>query len=382
MTQAIQPGSTVTDAGRREAWIDTLRIAVIAGVIGSHVSLIYALDVGWYYQERTASDAAKAVLAAIFSPGLLFGMGLLFFVAGLFTPPALDRKGTQRFLVDRLWRLGVPTMAYLFVINPAMNFFGDRAMGQGETIADYFGRTYWDDVELGVAWFLAALLGFSLIYALWWRRRQLTTRTRIPLHRGHLLRAGGFIVVASFLVRLGFPVLGGDTWGLNLWEYPQMATMFAFGVLARERGWLAEGLSPELRRTCGRAASVGVVLAAALGAGLALTDDPDRFLGGLHAEALLIPLIEATLALGMSLWLIDWFRRRANRTGKLVGDLGRSSFAAYLVHAPVTIGLAIVGREVAVPAELKFVVVFGLGLAVSFGLGWLATRSPATARIL
>ncbi|HSL24954.1 MAG TPA: hypothetical protein VLA54_01640, partial [Acidimicrobiia bacterium] len=53
---------------------------VIVGVIGAHVSLIYALDVAWYYQERTASEIAKSVLAAVFAPGLLFGMGLLFFL--------------------------------------------------------------------------------------------------------------------------------------------------------------------------------------------------------------------------------------------------------------------------------------------------------------
>jgi len=367
----------------REAWIDDLRVAVIVGVIGAHVSLIYALDVGWYYRERTASEVAKAVLAGIFSPGLLFGMGLLFFVAGLFTPPALGRKGARRFVIDRLWRLGVPTVAYLLAINPVMNFFGDRAMGEGETVADYFRRTYWDDVELGVAWFIAALLAFSLVYAVWRWRRPVRTELTSPLRRSDLVRAGGFIVVTSFLVRLEFPVLSGDSaWGLNLWEYPQMATLFALGVLARERGWLSAGLSPELRRSCGRAAAVGVVLAIALGVGLTITEDVDRFLGGLRLEATLIPLIEATLALGMSLWVIDWFRRRENRAGTLVRGLGRASFAAYLLHAPLTIILAMALRDVAVPAELKFLGVFSLGLCASFGLGWLATRSRVAGRIL
>ena len=45
---------------------------------------------------------AKTVLACVFSPGLLFGMGLMFFVAGLFTPQALARKGPRRFVVERL----------------------------------------------------------------------------------------------------------------------------------------------------------------------------------------------------------------------------------------------------------------------------------------
>jgi hypothetical protein len=371
------------EAVGREAWIDKLRIAVIVGVIGSHVSLIYALDVGWWYEERTASEVAKAVLAGVFAPGLLFAMGLMFFVAGWFTPPAFGRKGASRFAMDRLWRLGVPTVAYLLLVNPMMNFFGDRAMGERETVADYFRNTYWFDVELGVAWFMAALLMFSLAYAVWRSRFPLKSAELKPLRRSDLLNAGVFIAVASFIVRLQFPVLSGDAlWTLNLWEYPQMMTLFSLGVLAQERGWLSDGLSPQLRRTCGWAAVTGVLLAVLLGVGITVTDDPEPFLGGFHLEATLIPLVEATLALGMSLWAIDWFRRRADRASPLVRGLGRGSFVAYLVHVPVTILLAIVLREVLVLAELKFLIVFAVGAFASFGLGWLATRSRVTGRIL
>lgn len=381
---ATSRGPAVTEVPfRRDAWIDNLRVGIIVGVIGSHVSVIYALDVGWWYEERTASEIATAVLAGVFAPGLLFGMGLMFFVAGWFTPPALEHKGARRFVIDRLWRLGIPTAVYLFVVNPAMNFFGDRVMGEGETVGDYFRRTYWDDVELGVAWFMAALLMFSLAYAAWRSRHRVRTDRIIPLRRRDLVKVGIFIAVASFLVRLEFPVLSGEALlALNLWEYPQMIALFALGVLARERGWLSDALPPQLRRTCGRAAALGVALAVLAGVGISITDDPEPFLGGLRFEATLIPLIEATLALGMSLWLIDWFRRRANGAGALVGGIGRASFAAYLLHVPITILLAITLRDLGVPAELKFLSVFALGVVASFGLGWLFTRSRLAGRIL
>jgi hypothetical protein len=48
------------------------------------------------------------------------------------------------------------------------------------------------------------------------------------------VKVAAFIAMASFLVRLQFPVLSGDVaWTLNLWEYPQMSALFALGVLAR-----------------------------------------------------------------------------------------------------------------------------------------------------
>lgn len=369
-------------ASHRQPWIDNLRVAIITGVIGAHVALIYALDVGWYYEERTASTVAKAILAAVFSPGLLFGMGLMFFLAGMFTPAALAAKGPRRFAAERLRRLGLPVVAYVFVINPAMNALGDRAMGQGEGLADYLRRTYRDDVELGVAWFIAALLLFSLGYAVW-RGRHPALPTDRPLDRRGLVTAVGVIAIASFVVRLVWPFLAtGDVAGLNLWEYPQMVVLFALGVLAAERGWLADGLAPELRRTCARVGALSCGAVVLLAVGLTLTDEPDPFLGGLHPQATVIPVIEGSIAVAMSLWAADWFRRRWNRASALAHDAGRASFAAYLIHAPLTIVFAAALRGVGVPAELKFLAVYAAAVVASFGVGWWATRTQVGGRIL
>jgi peptidoglycan/LPS O-acetylase OafA/YrhL len=192
-----------------------------------------------------------------------------------------------------------------------------------------------------------------------------------------------FIVVASYAVRLVWPFLDtGAVVGLNLWEYPQMITLFTLGVLARERGWLDDGLPADVRRTCGRAALVGVGLAVPLAVGITFADDADPYLGGLRLEATLIPLFEALVTVGMSLWAVDWFRRRWNRASPLVRAMGRGSFVAYVVHAPILVVLAVLLRDVDVVAEVKYVVVVAATVAAAFGVGWLLDRRRGSSRLL
>jgi peptidoglycan/LPS O-acetylase OafA/YrhL len=63
-------------------------------------------------------------------------------------------------------------------------------------------------------------------------------------------------------------------------------------------------------------------------------------------------------------------------------SLGRASFAAYALHAPVVVLLSAILSSVAIVAELKFVVVAVLGVAVSFAVGRLLTRFGPVARLL
>ena len=269
------------------------------------------------------------------------------------------------------------------IVNPAMTFMGDRAMGQREGVGHYFRHTYWYDVDFGVAWFIAALLVFSVAWAAWRSKRPASAGSIGPLQRRHLLSAAAFIAVASFAVRLLWPFLDtGQLIGLNLWEYPQMLALFVLGALTEERRWLVDGLSDELRRLCGRAALLAVLAIVIVAVGITLSDDPDPFLGGLRVQARLVPISEATIAVSMSLWATDWFRRRWNRTTKVAREAGRASFAAYLVHAPITVILAAALRDVGVPAEVKFLAVLALAVVASFALGSLLTRSHAVARVL
>lgn len=386
MTVAVaSPSAAVMSVAKRQreprrAWIDNLRVAVIAGVIVDHVATAYVLDIDWYYEERTTHAATEVVVAAAILPASLFAMAVLFLVAGVLAQRSLARKGAWPFILGRLVRLGAPLVIFTLLIGPMTSVLGARA--EADPAADDVGSLFVEELhefDTGPMWFLAALLVFSIAYAAW--RNGRSARGTPPLWTGHLVAAGAAIVIGSFVVRLAWPFTADSPFGLNLWEWPQMATLFALGVLAGERGWL-DPLPFWVGRTCRWATVAGLAGLAAVVAAVGLGDDKEAFAGGWNVEALAAPAVEATIAVAMSLLLLAWFRRRWDHDGPLARALGRASFAAYILHAPVVVLLSAALSSLALVTEVKFVVVAMVGIATSFTLGWLATRLRPLSRVL
>jgi glucan biosynthesis protein C len=362
----------VTPTPGRQVWMDNLRVAVITGVIVLHVATAYVLDISWYYEERTASGVTEALLAVLFLPTALFAMAVLFLVAGMLTARSMARKGAKGFWRDRLLRLGVPVVVFIVVVDPATSVLGSWGSGDYADFATMV-RYEFTHPGSGPMWFVVALLGFSVTYAVWRRFRPVPSDADRLLRRRHLVTAAAVIVAATFVVRLVWPFAGDTPLALNLWEWPQMAVLFAFGALAEERGWL-DPPPAWLPRTCLRAGSLAAIAVLAVGVPIAASDNPEPFLGGWHLQALAEPICEATIAVSMSFWVALWFARHVTYEGRAARALGRASYATYVVHAPVVVALSVAIAGIAVAAEVKFVTVAGLGIAASYTLGWLVTR--------
>jgi surface polysaccharide O-acyltransferase-like enzyme len=355
---------------RRWAWMDNLRVAVIAGVIVAHVATAYVLDIDWYYEERSSNAVTEAIVGAAILPAALFAMAVLFLVAGLLSARSLARKGPRLYVRDRLLRLGAPLIAFTFVIGPLTSLLGQRA--QGNSTADDVGSFLiqkMQDADTGPMWFVTALLVFSIAYGSWRWARPAGLTASGPLRPGHLVAAAAGIVVGSFVVRLKWPFAADTPFDLNL------------GALAGERGWL-DPMPDWLRRACGRASIVGALGLLFVVAAVGLAGDEDPFLGGWHLQALAEPTTEATIAVAMSFWLVGWFTRRWNHQGTLARSLGRASFAAYIIHPPVVVLLSVALSSVTIAAEVKLVAVAVLGVATSFTLGWYLTKVRPLARVL
>jgi hypothetical protein len=157
---------------------------------------------------------------------------------------------------------------------------------------------------------------------------------------------------------------------------------FALGCLGGERGWFDE-LPREIVRGCRWLAWGSVVLiVGAIGLSVATGGGPEDFAGGLNWPSAILVVVEAALVIGMSIWLIDLFRRRFDHQGPLLQEMSRGAFAAFLVHQLVLVGAVLLTREISLGPELEFLLACVLGTVGSFLLASLVVRIPGVSRFV
>ncbi len=369
----------------RWTYLDNLKVVLIAGVIAVHGLLGYSDLEVWPYtlvRETTMAAPTRVLTLAVAGPFAIFLMALLFLVAGLLTPQSLQRKGSRRFIRDRLLRLGVPFLFFVAVLWPVLLYALYRPL-------DHVTGSFWTETRLnipdtGPAWFIGVLLVLSLLYAAWsaLRPRRASARRRVALTARVLGLLAAGIAVASFVIRLWLPYASEAPLDLNEWQWPECAGLFGLGVVAARQGWLA-GVPSALAgraRTVTVAAALGTAAYASLAGPLGI--EFTNLVGGLRWEALLFAGLEGTLTVFGSVWLLSVAQRRLNRLHRRGRELARSSYAAFLVQGVPLFGLALALRPVPVPAEVKALVVAGGGVVVSFALARLLVRLPGLRRVL
>ena len=240
------PETATARVTSRLFFADHLRAALIILVVLHHVAIVYgATSPFWYVDPPQGVDTLGGLLLFIF---VLFNqawfMGAFFLLAGYFTPGSVDRKGSGSFLKDRLIRLGIPLLVWIFVLSPISNIglFLEPAVWVAEPLTwQSFWQMYPGFIGLGVAWLLALLLIFSFGYAGWrWltrnRERSETAGYAPPTYLAIALFILGLALV-TYLVRvavpIGRPVLDFPT----LAYLPQYLSFFILGAVAYRRDW-------------------------------------------------------------------------------------------------------------------------------------------------
>lgn len=385
--------TTTAWAAGRLAYLDNLKVVLIAAIIVMHAFLGYAgLVEVWTYsgvREVTLLPAVEIGLYVLVGPFAFFLMALLFLVAGLLTPASYDHHGARGFVAVRLLRLGVPFVVYVALVQPTVVYALEHPWGNapGSFGEEYLGRE--GQLDTGPLWFVGVLLVFSLSYAAWRGLRQATARHAQPSGARARLTAttlaGVALAVAplSFAVRMEYPY-GSESgfFDLNYWEWPVCLAMFGLGTVAAGEGWHST-VPDGLARRCRTIALCAVVAMAALLVTAGATDSIEDLGGGARWPAAGFAVVEGALTVFGSVWLLSVAQRRLARRFRGGTTLGRSAYGAFMVQTVFLVATAAALRTVDLPAEVKATTVAVVALVASFATAWLlVTKVPGASRVL
>ncbi|TES91727.1 MAG: acyltransferase [Anaerolineales bacterium] len=371
-------------------YIDNLRILLTILVILHHLAIGYGASGNNPYVEAGEISTVSTILMTLFvAINQSFFMGFFFMISSYFSPGSYDRKGAWMYIKDRLKRLGIPLLFYIVVIDPLLSYVLSRYYGfpgsLGEFLSIYL-KSY-DRLGVGPLWFVAALLIFSLVYALW--RLAIKPPASPPPSEGKApsnLAIAGFALalgLLTFVVRIWMPVgREFELLGFQLAHFVQYIAMFIVGIVAYRRNWFSE-LTAAQGKVWLRVVLLLLVLFPVLfvAAG-ALEGDIDKAFGGVHWQSLAYSVWEEFMCLAMVVTLLVWFRTRFNQQGSLAQKMSAAAYATYIFHRPTIILLAIALSSIKLDLALKFVLVAPLAVALSFLVGYAVKRLPIARNIL
>jgi hypothetical protein len=366
----------------RTVYADNLKVVLVCGVVVAHVTMAWTdLPGAWVFSEPAVRDPVLSVLRLATIVGALVGIPLFFLVAGMFTPASLRRKGLRRYAVDRTIRLLVPSLLFVLVLTPPIEYVDPDA-------ADWAGGFWafaphvwaiWPPAP-GPTWFLGVLLVLSLVYGVVRTLRPRRTSRPGLLRAWQLVAVALAIAVSSYLLRIAVP-MGHEVWHLALAQAPAWIAGFTLGLLGGERGWFRP-LDAHLARGVRRVSWVAMVLCVVVVAVVASTSGLDVLFGGGTWQSLVLAALEGTIVVTVSLWLVDVFQRRLDHQGPVAATMSRAAFAAFLVHQAVLVALVLASRQVERPPEVKYLTVASLGVVLSFAAGSLLVWVPGLSRLV
>ena len=394
---AIHPIPTTSARPQAQAgqvrllFIDNIRWVMIMLVLSMHAAVTYSGHGSWYYKETVKLGLPQDVTFLTYQVFLQsFFMGFLFFIAGYFVPGAYDKKGAGRFIRDRAYRLGLPSLFFVFVIQPITCYYAAGVWNTDQGFWGAYQRYILHGGFLsgtGPLWFCVALLFFCLVYAGWRGSRTGVEKQSgaygpaegAPAVRRESVRptpfpraivvAGfiGLITIATFLVRIPWPN-GTSFYNMQFCYFSQYIAFFIAGTLAYRHSWLSTLPTAVSRRWgfIGRVGGLAIWFTLIALNIHAKTYAP--FDGGWHWQSLSMCLLESLAGTGISLGLLGLFREKFNRQGRWAVFFSASAFAVYVFHTPILIWITRLLSDLHWMPLLKFLLATVLCIVVTYTL--------------
>ena len=317
--------------------LDALRgFAMLLGILLHAGAFLVPLEF-WPVHEAWAWETAPEanVYAWILSVIHGFRMPLFFLLSGFFTAMLWQSRGLQRLWRHRLQRLGVPLLAGMFTVVPAIVWLETADFTLLDWSLAWLGGLHhlwflWYLLLLAATFIAAVRLGLTFRHPAWWLLVPLTVVPQYVMHE---------------------PAFGPDTEdGLipagRVFAY--YAAFFAFGVFFRQRDiavqrWWAVAIAPSLLLLL----PVGVVL---------LYDEGFEYAGAPWVWAV-AAVVQVAFAWLMCFGSMGLFRGIFARERFGVRYLSDASYWLYLTHLPLVIAAQMLVVTWPINIHLKFVLI-------------------------
>jgi hypothetical protein len=379
--------NTTTAKKPRLLYIDNLRILLTILVIMHHFAIGYGGPGTFYYTEDgPMSDISEILMTLLLAINQAFFMGFFFMISSYFSPGSIDRKGTGRFLKDRLKRLGIPLLFYMLVIAPLLSYGSARLQGYDVPLGQHLAYQYSAIANFNASqmWFIAALLIFAIVYGIWRRFAKPMPDSEEAAPRNTIIIIFALALgMVTFTVRIWLSV-GFEIPILN-WQiphFPQYIAMYVLGIVAYRRGWFASITDSQGKTWLYTALGLILLFPVLFIAGGALEGVLDPYFGGLHWQSFVYSVWEQFMCMAMVITLLVWFRKRFTEQGRLAKSMSDAAYATYVFHAPIIFLLALALRGIRLDMGLKYLLVVPFAVAAAFLVGYIAKQLPVVRNIL
>ena len=356
----------------RLLYIDNLRLLMIIMVVIQHLAITYcsrAEWAEWYYIEFAPIGFFQTAFFGFFlSFTQGYFMGLMFLIAGYFVPASYDKKGFGKFIKDRLVRLGIPVLVFVFLITPFILICILR-YPIDMVFKLYFG-TLFILQGTGPLWFALALLIFSIVYALIRKFIMPNVKITDKDFPSHIKMIGLILLLGActFLVRIVQPV--GTTHaiaGMKIGNFCQYIIMFRIGILCKRNQWFEKldyaRVKPWIVITVFPFAFISWAAFMHFGGAY---DNFIVFSGGVTWQSAAFSLWESYVSVSTSVSLIAFFKEKFNKQNKLIKFMSENAFSVYVFHTPIILGLMLLFAPVNFLPIIKFAMLIPISIIVCF----------------
>ena len=360
---------------------------MIVWVVAFHTAITYSHIGSWYYSDpKPVGNVSSIVFLTFEVHSQAFFMGILFLLAGYFVPGSFDRKGFRRFMADRFVRLGLPSLLYIFGIQPFLMHFLLQAGKDG--MMNYY-HTFLASGDwltgAGPMWFAIALLIFCLVYGLFRiivPARQRTSVLPAPGLAG-LMGTGLVIAGFAFLIRTVEPMGRGFLYFQPAF-FAQYIVLFVLGMVAYRNNWFVS-LSSRLgyRLLIGSAVFSPIAWFALFVFGGGLQQGIANYLGGWRWQSAGYALWESLFCIAICAGFLVLYREHFNGRGRLSKQMSDNSFGIYFIHPPVVVAVSQLFGRLPLPPLAKWLVVAPVALLATLSVVHLVLRrTPLLRRII